>query len=148
MTHRDYMAQAIQLAEKCEQWGEVPVGAVVVKDGQIIGEGYNTREKRQDSLGHAEIMAIQSACKYVKNWRLDGCTLYVTLEPCSMCAGAIINARLDRVVYGAPDMKAGAMGGRIDLPHLIMGRQVETIQGVCEEECLQLLDDFFKKIRE
>ncbi len=147
MTHRDYMMQAIQLAEKAAQLGEVPVGAVIVKNSQVIAQGYNTRETAQTAMGHAEIMAIENACKALGNWRLDGCTLYVTLEPCAMCAGAIINSRVDRVVYGAPDMKAGAMGGKIDLPHLIMGRQVEMIQGVCEAECLEMLDSFFKALR-
>lgn len=147
MAHRDYMKIAIELAEKALSMGEVPVGAVVVKDGEIIGEGYNTRESRQMATGHAEISAIEAACKALGSWRLEGCTLYVTLEPCAMCAGAIINSRIDRVVYGAPDMKSGAMGGRIDLTQVVLSRRVEIIQGVREEECLALLDSFFKSLR-
>lgn len=147
MSHRDFMNRAIELAQKAYSIGEVPVGAVVVKDNQIIGEGYNFRETKQSALGHAEIMAINEACKNIGSWRLDGCTLYVTLEPCIMCTGAIINSRIERVVYSLIDFKAGGMGGKIDLLNIGLNHTVDTIMGVGEKESSELIDKFFKELR-
>lgn len=148
MRHRDYMMRAVELAKIRYGMGEVPVGAVVVKDGKIVGEGYNRRETEQNALLHAEIIAIDAACKTLGGWRLDGCTLYVTLEPCTMCTGAIINSRIDTVVYSLIDFKAGGMGGKINMINIGLSDKLETIQGVCEEECSTLLDAFFKNLRE
>lgn len=148
MAHRDFMLRAVELAQKAYDMGEVPVGAVVVKDNRIIGEGYNFRESRQSALGHAEIMAIENACKTLGSWRLEGCTLYVTMEPCVMCTGAIINSRMERVVYSLIDFKAGGMGGKIDLNQAGLNHTVDTIMGVCEMESAALVDKFFKELRE
>ncbi|MBQ8603473.1 MAG: nucleoside deaminase [Oscillospiraceae bacterium] len=148
MAHRDFMLRAVELAQKAYEMGEVPVGAVVVKDNRIIGEGYNFRESQQSALGHAEIMAIENACKTLGSWRLEGCTLYVTMEPCVMCTGAIINSRMERVVYSLIDFKAGGLGGRIDLNQARLNHTVDTIMGVCEMESAALVDKFFKELRE
>ena len=143
-----YMSLALELAKESALEGEVPVGAVAVwDDGEIIGKGRNRREKGKNALYHAEIEAINNACKYKKGWRLHKCTLYVTLEPCPMCAGAMINARVDRVIYGAKDFRGGAFGSLIDLNMYPLGHKPEIISGVCEEECLALLQDFFKNRR-
>ncbi len=142
------MLRRIELAQKAYNMGEVPVGAVVVKNNRIIGEGYNFRESRQSSLGHREIMAIDNACKTTGNWRLEGCTLYVTMEPCIMCTGAIINSRIERVVYSLIDFKAGGMGGLIDLNQIGLNHNVDSIMGVCEMESARLVDKFFKELRE
>lgn len=115
MTDEDYMRQALDLASEAAAEGEVPVGAVVVKDGEVIGTGRNRREALRHALSHAEIEAIDEACRWLGGWRLSGCALYVTLEPCPMCAGAILNARIDRVVFGASDPKAGSLGSVTDL---------------------------------
>lgn len=148
MSHRDFMLRAVQLAQKAFDMGEVPVGAVVVKDNKIIGEGWNFRETEQSALGHAEIMAIENACKALGSWRLEGCTLYVTMEPCVMCTGAIINSRLERVVYSLIDFKAGGLGGKIDINQAGLNHTVDTIMGVCELESARLVDKFFKELRE
>jgi len=148
MTHRDFMMRALELAQKAYDMGEVPVGAVVVKENKIIGEGYNFRESEQSALGHAEIMAIENACKTLGSWRLEGCTLYVTMEPCVMCTGAIINSRMERVVYSLIDFKAGGLGGKIDLNRAGLNHTVDTIMGVCEMESASLVDKFFKELRE
>ncbi len=142
------MMRAVDLAQKAYEMGEVPVGAVVVKDNKIIGEGYNFRENQQSALGHAEIMAIENACKTLGSWRLEGCTLYVTMEPCVMCTGAIINSRMERVVYSLIDFKAGGLGGKIDLNQAGLNHTVDTIMGVCETESAALVDKFFKELRE
>ena len=147
MSHREFMNIALELAKKAYDMGEVPVGAVVVKNGCVIGRGYNTRENEQNALGHAEINAINDACKTLGSWRLDGCTLYVTLEPCPMCAGAIINSRIDTVVYSLIDFKAGAMGGKLDLTNSGLNHTPEIIVGVGEKESLALLDCFFENLR-
>ncbi len=147
MSHRDFMNRALELAQKAYDIGEVPVGAVIVKDNKIIGEGYNFREAKKNALGHAEIMAINEACQYVDNWRLDGCTMYVTLEPCIMCTGAIINSRIERVVYSLIDFKAGGMGGKIDLLNIGLNHTVDTIMGIGEIESSKLIDKFFKELR-
>ena len=148
MAHRDFMLRAVELAQKAADMGEIPVGAVIVKDNKIIGEGWNWRETEQNALGHAEIMAIDNACRTLGSWRLEGCTLYVTMEPCVMCTGAILHSRLDRVVYSLIDFKAGGLGGKIDLNGAGLNHNVDTIMGVCEMESAALVDSFFKNLRE
>lgn len=142
-----YMRLAIKQAEKAGLSLDVPVGAVIVKDGNVISAGYNRREQQKNALMHAEIEAINAACKAVGGWRLDGCTLYVTLEPCPMCAGAIINARIERVVYGAPDEKAGCFGSLINLAAVKFNHTPRITPGVLRDECAALLSDFFKNRR-
>jgi len=146
--HERWMRQAIDHAKLAEDEGEVPVGAVIVKDGVIVGTGRNRREMGKNALAHAEIEAINQACNTLGGWRLFGCTLYVTLEPCPMCAGAIINARLDTVVYGADDAKAGSCGSVVDLFELPYNHRPHCIRGVLKEECTALLSDFFAKLRQ
>ncbi len=141
------MREALRLAQHAARRDEVPVGAVVVKDGKIIARGYNLREHRRSPLAHAEILAIAKAAKRLGGWRLSGCTLYVTLEPCPMCAGAIVNARVDEVVFGAYDPKAGAMG---TLYNLAVGRLNHTPRvtgGVLREECAAVLKEYFSSKR-
>ncbi|RKL64825.1 tRNA adenosine(34) deaminase TadA [Salipaludibacillus neizhouensis] len=143
-----FMKEAILEAEKAGQNGEVPIGAVLVQDSTIISRGKNSREKDQLSTGHAEMIAIQRGCLAKGNWRLEGCTLYVTLEPCPMCAGAIVQSRITRVVYGAADPKAGCCGtlmNLLDEPRF--NHQVAITSGVLEEETAVLLKDFFREIR-
>lgn len=142
-----FMAEALALAREAAAEGEVPVGAVVVKDGIVIGRGRNRRELGRNALAHAEIEAIDEACRTLGGWRLSGCTLYVTLEPCPMCAGAVINARIDRVVQGASDPKAGSCGSVVDLFRLPYNHRPELVCGVLEDECRQILKDFFGKLR-
>lgn len=142
-----FMRAALALAREAAAEGEVPVGAVIVKDGEIIATGRNRREVAKQALAHAEIEAIANACAALGGWRLSGCTLYVTLEPCPMCAGAIINARLDRVVYGAPDPKAGSCGSLTDLFELPFNHQPRLERGVLEEDCAAVLKEFFKSLR-
>ena len=148
MEHEAYMNAALALAREAAAEGEVPVGAVVVHDGVIIGRGRNRRERGKSALAHAELEAIAQACAARGGWRLFGCTLYVTLEPCPMCAGAIINARLDAVVYGAADSKAGSCGSVVDLFALPYNHKPACIGGVMEEACGALLSDFFLRLRE
>lgn len=143
----NFMREALVLAREAADEGEVPVGAVIVKDGQIIATGRNRREADKHALAHAEIEAIDNACRALGGWRLFGCTLYVTLEPCPMCAGAIINARIDRVVYGAPDPKAGSCGSVTDLFVLPYNHRPQAESGVLEEECAAVLKEFFKSLR-
>lgn len=142
-----WMREALCLAREAAAEGEVPVGAVIVKDGAIIAAGRNRRETDKQALAHAEIEAIGAACAVLGGWRLFGCTLYVTLEPCPMCAGAIINSRIDRVVYGAPDPKAGSCGSLIDLFELPYNHRPTVERGVLEDECAAVLKDFFKSLR-
>lgn len=142
-----YMRRAIELAEKAMALGEIPVGAVVVKDGKIIGEGYNLRENDKDAVAHAEIIAIRKACAAVGDWRLSGCTLYVTLEPCPMCTGAIINSRIEKVVFGAKDSAAGCCGSLIDLRKYPFNHSFSVESGACEEECSQIIKEFFSRKR-
>ena len=142
-----YMSLAIEEARRAAAAGEVPVGAVVVKDGQVISTGRNRRETDKNALRHAELEAIDGACRALGGWRLFGCTLYVTLEPCPMCAGAIINARLDRVVYGAEDPKAGSCGSIIQLFDLPYNHRPACTGGVEAAACSGLLSDFFKELR-
>jgi len=142
-----YMKKAIALAMESEKEGEVPVGAVIVKNGEIIAEGRNRRETEKNALHHAEIEAINNACKKLGGWRLSGCSLYVTLEPCPMCAGAIINSRISTVYFGAYDNKAGSFGSVADFNRIPYNHKPEIIAGVMEKECSELLSEFFKKLR-
>lgn len=147
MTDREWMRCALELAAEASAEGEVPVGAVIVKGDQVISVGRNRRELGKNALAHAEIEAINGACEELGGWRLSGCTLYVTLEPCPMCAGAIINARLDRVVYGTADPKAGSCGSLTNLFELPYNHQPELTGGVLQEDCAALLQDFFRQLR-
>lgn len=150
MENRDelFMREAIALANKAADMDEVPVGAVVVHKGErIVGRGYNARETAKNALCHAEIMAINEACKTLGGWRLPECELFVTLEPCTMCAGAVINSRIDRVVYGAPDLRAGAFGTLISLNDLPLNHKAEIVGGVLGEECADILRRYFKNKR-
>lgn len=147
MDDKFYMKAAIKRAKTAYKDWETPIGAVVVKDGRIIATGRNLREKRKNALCHAEIIAINRACKKLGCWRLNDCDLYVTLEPCAMCAGAIINARIRKVVYGASDAKAGSLGSLVDLAELPYNHKPQIIAGVMEEECAALLSAFFKELR-
>ena len=146
MINEEYMRQAIDLAKIAMTQDEVPVGAIIVRDDKVIARAYNTREKDKNALYHAEIKAIDEACKVLGGWRLVGCTMYVTLEPCPMCAGAIVNSRIEKVVYGAPDNKAGAFGTMINLIDYPLFKP-EIVGGVLKEECAQLLSTFFKSKR-
>jgi tRNA(adenine34) deaminase len=143
-----FMDAALALAKEAGAEGEVPVGCVIVRNGQIIGRGRNRRETDKTPLGHAEIEAISDACKNLGGWRLWDCTLYVTLEPCPMCAGAIINARIPRVVFGASDEKCGACGSVCDLFSMDFNHHPEVTKGVRQEESAALLTDFFQALRE
>lgn len=143
-----YMSMAIALAKQAADEGEVPVGAVIVHDGKVIGTGRNRRENNKNSLAHAEIEAINNACQRLNSWRLSGCTMYVTLEPCPMCAGAIINSRIKRVVYGTQDDKAGSCGSVINLFGCPYNHHPTITLGVLEEQCTALLKDFFKNLRD
>lgn len=142
-----FMEKAIELAKLSAKEGEVPVGAVIVKDDEIVSTGRNRREHGKNALYHAEIEAINSACKTLGGWRLWQCEMYVTLEPCPMCAGAIINARIKRLVYGAYDLKNGSCGSVINLFNLPYNHSPVLISGVMEEECGAILSDFFKNLR-
>lgn len=142
-----YMRAALVLAQEAADEGEVPVGAVVVRDGQIVGTGRNRREGARDALAHAEIEAIHNACARLGGWRLFGCDIYVTLEPCPMCAGAIINARLDRVIYGASDPKAGSCGSLVNLFELPYNHRPQLVGGLLAAECGALLTAFFRRLR-
>lgn len=142
------MKRAIELAELSALEGEVPVGAVVVKDNEIVGEGRNRRELGKNALYHAELEAIDNACKKLGGWRLWQCDLYVTLEPCPMCAGAIINARIKTVYYGAKDLKAGSFGSIVNFNDVPYNHKPEIISGIMAAECSALLTDFFKNLRE
>lgn len=149
MNDEYYMGLAIAEARKAEALGEVPIGAVIVRDGQVVGRGYNLRETAKDPLAHAELIAIKEASETMGGWRLIGATLYVTLEPCPMCAGAIVQARVHSIVYGAMDPKAGCAGSLMNLlQEERFNHQVEMIQGVREEECSELLKNFFRSLRE
>ena len=144
-----YMNMALEEAKKARELQEVPIGAVVVVDGEAIAKGYNLRETRQSSVAHAELLAITEACKVLGTWRLEEATLYVTLEPCPMCAGAIINSRIKRVVFGAYDPKAGCAGTFMNLlQDERFNHQSEVTSGVLHEECGSILTAFFKELRE
>ncbi|MFY9198759.1 MAG: tRNA adenosine(34) deaminase TadA [Acutalibacteraceae bacterium] len=147
MSDEFFMSYAIKLAQKAGSQGEVPVGAVVVRDGIIVGIGRNRRESAKNALAHAEIEAIDDACKTLGGWRLFECDLYVTLEPCPMCAGAIINSRIKKLVFGADDKKAGSTGSVINLFDLPYNHRPQIVSGVLKEECSRILTDFFKELR-
>lgn len=143
----EFMKEAIELAKISTDELEVPVGAVVVLNGEIVGRGRNRREKEKNALCHAEIEAINDACKRLGGWRLWQCEMYVTLEPCPMCAGAVINSRIKKVTFGAYDKKAGSFGSVVDFNSLPYNHKPEIVGGVDEEECSLLLTDFFKNLR-
>lgn len=143
-----YMKEALKEARKGYKIGEVPIGCVIVYEGKIIGRGYNRRKTDKSTLSHAEITAIKKASKVIGDWRLEGCTLYVTLEPCQMCSGAIIQARIDRVVMGCMNPKAGCGGSLLNiLENPSFNHQAEVTRGVLEEECSEILTRFFKELR-
>lgn len=143
----NFMKEAIKQAEKAAAIGEVPIGAVIVKDGKIIARGYNKRETKKNALLHAEVDAVNKACKKLGGWRLPDCEMYVTLEPCPMCMGAVISARIERLYFGAYDEKSGAASSVCDLSALLP-HKVEVVGGVLEKQCKDLLSDFFKKLRQ
>ena len=146
-TKTRFMKKAIGRAKTASKMGETPVGAVIVKDGKIIAGGRNKRETSKNALCHAEISAINAACKKLGGWRLCGCDLYVTLEPCPMCAGAIINSRIENVYFGAYDKKAGSFGSIADFNTLGYNHKPHVEGGVLEEECAEVLSEFFKELR-
>ena len=143
-----YMKEAIRQAHKAWKLQEVPIGCVIVKDGKIIARGYNRRNTDKNTLAHAELLAIRKASRAVGDWRLEECTMYITLEPCQMCAGAIVQARISRVVIGSRNPKAGCAGSVLNLLQMPrFNHQVELTEGVLEEECSSMLTDFFKELR-
>ena len=143
-----YMHEAMRLARKAEENGDVPIGCVIVFEGKVIGRGYNRRNKDKSTLAHAELLAMKRAGKVIGDWRLEGCRMYVTLEPCQMCAGAIVQARIPEVVNGCMNPKAGCAGSIINLLDMKQfNHQVEVTRGVCEEECSEMLSSFFARLR-
>ena len=148
MTEQELMRRALELARQAQAEGEIPVGAVIARNGEIVAEGRNDRERAHSALGHAEIRAIDAACRRLGRWRLNDCGLYVTLGPCPMCAGAIINARIGRLIYGAFDNKMGACGGRVHLFKCGFNHTPQIECGFMEEECAAVMREFFKKIRD
>ncbi|MDO4262245.1 MAG: tRNA adenosine(34) deaminase TadA [Eubacteriales bacterium] len=144
----NYMKEALRQARKAEKLGEVPIGCVIVRDGRIIARGYNRRNTDKNTLAHAELLAIRKASRAVGDWRLEDCTMYITLEPCQMCAGAIVQARILRVVIGCRNPKAGCAGSVLNLLNVpAFNHQVELTEGVLEEECSAMLTDFFRGLR-
>ena len=150
MTEQEkYMKEAIRQAQKARVLEEVPIGCVIVSDGKIIARGYNRRNTDKNTLSHAELNAIKKASKKLGDWRLEGCTMYVTLEPCQMCAGALMQSRIDRVVIGSMNPKAGCAGSVLNLLEMDgFNHKVEVIRGVLQEECSIMLSDFFRELRE
>ncbi len=147
-TDERFMLLAVEQAKLAYDAGEVPVGAVIVRGGEVIAAAYNTRESGKNALYHAEVSAIDAACKRLGGWRIPEATMYVTLEPCPMCAGAAVNSRIDRIVYGAPDLRAGAFGSLFNLNDYPLNHKPEIVGGVLEEECAALLRSFFRRKRE
>ena len=148
LEHEEYMLEALRLAKRAEESGEVPVGCVITNSqGDIIAKGYNRRETELNALAHAEIIAIDEACRSLGSWRLSGCNMYVTLEPCPMCAGAVINSRISRVYYGARDEAVGECGGVINLFMERFGHSPKLIGGILEQECSEILSGFFRRLR-
>lgn len=148
MDKKIYMKEALLEAKKAMELGEVPVGCIIVKDDEIIGRGHNLVESCNNPLKHAELIAIEDACENISSWRLYGCTMYVTLEPCVMCAGALIYSRIDKVVFGAYDYKRGYCGSIDNICHKReLNHKVEVISGFMEDECLSIIQEFFKKLR-
>ncbi len=142
-----FMREALRLADEAAEYGEVPVGCVIVYGGEVIARGRNAREQEKNALCHAEIAAIDEACRVRGGWRLSGCTLYVTLEPCPMCSGAILNARVDRVVYGAKDSNMGALGSVLNMCSYPLGKRPDVTSGVLADECSGRLRSFFSSLR-
>lgn len=147
-THEQFMELALLEAQLAEEGGEVPVGAVIVKDGQVIAKAHNMREQWLDATAHAEVIAIREACAKLQNWRLSGCTLYVTVEPCPMCAGAIYNSRIDTVIFGCRDSRAGAVESLFNvLSHPLLNHQPQVIGGIMEDRCAAVVKSFFASCR-
>ena len=147
-TDETYMAEAVKEARKAYRKGETPIGCVIVRDGRIIARGRNRRDRFGNVLAHAEIEAIRKACRKMKDWRLEGCTIYVTLEPCPMCAGAIVQARMDRLVIGTMSPKAGCAGSILNLMDVpALNHQVPVTSGILGDECSRMLTDFFRELR-
>ncbi len=146
--HEKYMKEALKEARKAYEKEEVPIGAVIVKDNKIISRAHNLRETKKQACAHAEILAIVKACRKLDAWRLEGCDMYVTLEPCAMCAGAIINARISKLYIGAMEPKTGAVGSKINLlENIKFNHTVEVHTGICETESKKILQDFFAELR-
>lgn len=148
MEDQQWMQIAIEEARAAAEIGEVPIGAIIVQDNAVIARAHNLRECEKNALAHAEVLAINGACQALGGWRLPRCTLYVTLEPCPMCAGAIINSRIERVVFGAYDPKAGSCGSLVNLFDLEYNHKPSVVGGVLEQECVGLLQEFFRSLRE
>lgn len=149
ITDHKFMRDALRQAKKAAALGEMPVGAVIVRDGTVISRGYNKREIKKNAILHAEMIAIDRACKKLGGWRLPGCELYVTLEPCPMCAGAILNSRIEHVYYGASDLKSGCAGSRLNLLDMnLCNYSVRCEGGILAEECSAVIKDFFRQLRE
>ena len=144
--NKEFMKRALFLAKKAESRGEVPVGAVIVKDNKIIGEGYNKRESEKNALCHAEIIAINNACKTLGDWRLENCEMYVTLEPCFMCAGAIFSSRISTLIFGSYDLKYGCIDSKTRVFD-VYDSKCEVFGGILEDECNELINNFFKAVR-
>lgn len=143
-----FMKEALKEAYKAYEINEVPIGAVIVRNGEIVGRGYNQKETLKDATLHAEISAIKDACKNLGGWRLPGCTMYVTLEPCAMCAGALVNARVEKLVVGTKDLKTGACGSVLNIVQMEkLNHQIDVQFGVLEEECAAIIKDFFSELR-
>lgn len=143
-----FMKEALKEAYKAYEINEVPIGAVIVRNGEIVGRGYNQKETQKDATLHAEISAIKDACNNLGGWRLPGCIMYVTLEPCSMCAGALVNARIEKLVIGAKDLKTGACGSVLNIVQMEkLNHQIDVQFGVLVEDCSQILKTFFAKLR-
>ncbi len=143
-----FMKEALKEAQKAYEINEVPIGAVIVRNGEIVGRGYNQKETMKDATLHAEISAIKDACKNLGGWRLPGCTMYVTLEPCSMCAGALVNSRVERLVIGTRDLKTGACGSVLNIVQMEkLNHQIDVQFGVLQEECSYILKTFFAELR-
>lgn len=147
MDHEKYMSMALELAREAAMDGDVPVGCVIIRGDEVIGRGRNRREERGDATAHAELEAIRDACAHIGSWRLHGCTMYVTLEPCPMCAGGIVNSRIDCVRYGARDDKAGCCGSVLNLFEERFNHHPRLYQGPMVEECQQVLTEFFEGLR-
>lgn len=146
--HERFLREALDLASRAEELGEVPVGAVVVRDGEVVGRGHNLRQTTHDPTAHAEVLALRDAANRLQRWRLDDCTLYVTLEPCAMCAGALVLARIQEVVVGCDDPKAGFLGSLDDLSqHPKLNHRYPVVRGVLRDECSHQLTSFFRRLR-